>query len=147
MNRRDVNKTLALATFGSSFALDTALAQTATSKPVKLIDLEKIDAKWKYLEFSFEGIVCLLQRTDVPKEATPRALVIEKEAFAAVSRVCTHAGCQTELPKTDGLHVCDCHGSEFNALGLVTRGPARTALPSIKLELREKAIWAVGVIK
>ena len=147
MNRREVNKTLALATFGSSFALNSALAQTAPSKAVRLIDLEKIDAKWKYLEFTFEGIACLLQRVEVPKEATPRALVVEKEAFSAVSRVCPHAGCQTELPKADGLHICDCHGSEFSPLGLVTRSPARTALPSIKLELREKAIWAVAVVR
>jgi Rieske Fe-S protein len=146
MNRREANKTLALAAFGSSFALETALAQTTPPKAMKLVDLAKIDAKWKPLEFTFEGTACLLQRIAVPKEVTPRALVIEKEAFTAVSRVCTHAGCQTELPPTDGSHYCDCHGSKFDALGLVTAGPARKPLPGVKLELREKAIWAVGLI-
>ena len=146
MNRREANKTLALAALGSSFALDTALAQTTPIKAMKLVDLDKIDAKWKPLEFTFEGIACLLQRVTVPKEATPRALVVEKEAFSAVSRICTHAGCQTELPKTDGVHYCDCHGSEFNELGLVKAGPARVALRGVKLEVKEKAIWAVAFL-
>ncbi len=145
MNRREANKTLALAAIGSSLALETALAQTAV-KAQKLIDLEKIDAKWKSLEFTFENTACILQRVAVPKEKTPRALLVEKEAFAAVSRRCTHAGCQTELPKTDGSHYCDCHGSQFDELGLVTAGPARTPLAAIKLEVREKAIWAVGFL-
>ena len=146
MNRREANKTLALAALGSSFALETALAQTAPVKSIKLVDLNKIDAKWKPLEFTFENRACLLQRVTVPKEKTDRALVVEKEAFSAVSRRCTHAGCQTELPKTDGVHYCDCHGSEFDGLGLVKAGPARTPLTAVKLEVREKAIWAVAFI-
>jgi cytochrome b6-f complex iron-sulfur subunit len=146
MNRRDVNKSLALAAFGSSFALETALAQTTPPKAMKLVDLEKIDAKWKPLEFTFEGKACLLQKVTVPKEETPRALVVGKEAFSAVTRTCPHAGCQTELPQTDGSHVCDCHGSKFDALGLVTVGPARKPLTGVKLEVREKAIWAVALI-
>jgi Rieske Fe-S protein len=146
MNRREANKTLALAAFGSSFALETALAQTNPPKAIKLVDLEKIDAKWKPLEFTFEGAACLLQRITVPKEETPRALVVAKEAFSAVSRRCTHAGCQTELPQADGVHHCDCHGSKFDALGNVTGGPARVALRGVKLEVREKAIWAVAFL-
>ena len=146
MNRREANKTLALAAFGSSFALETALAQTTPVKAVKLVDLDKIDAKWKPLEFTFENRACLLQRVAVPKEKTARALVIDKEAFAAVSRICTHAGCQTELPKANGNHFCDCHGSEFDELGLVKTGPARSPLTAVKLEVREKAIWAVAFL-
>lgn len=140
MNRREM---LALTAVGT-LALETVLAQKAPPKAIKLIDLDKIEAKFKPLEFTFEGTACLLQRVPVPKTATLRALVVEKEAFSAVSRRCTHVGCQTELPKTDGVHVCDCHGSEFDALGLVLAGPASTPLAAVKLEVREKALWAVS---
>jgi Rieske Fe-S protein len=48
----------------------------------------------------------------------------------AMSAICTHQGCFLEdSSKTvsNGLH-CPCHGSAFDGNGLVTNGPAGTAL-------------------
>jgi nitrite reductase/ring-hydroxylating ferredoxin subunit len=48
-----------------------------------------------------------------------------------MSAVCTHASCLLD----DGAQTisaglsCPCHGSTFDGNGLVTNGPARTALP------------------
>jgi len=48
----------------------------------------------------------------------------------AMTLTCTHAGCdmgQAGTVSPQGL-VCGCHGSEFDANGNVTRGPASQAL-------------------
>jgi Rieske Fe-S protein len=47
---------------------------------------------------------------------------------AALSAVCTHAGCTVEVQSTDPPLTCPCHGSEFSSDGAVLRGPARAAL-------------------
>lgn len=46
--------------------------------------------------------------------------------FAAYSMVCTHQGCLTEIQ--NNTFFCPCHGSQFNASGQVTRGPASLPL-------------------
>jgi len=50
--------------------------------------------------------------------------------FYAMTLTCTHAGCdigQRGTVSAQGL-VCGCHGSEFDANGNVTRGPATQPL-------------------
>lgn len=51
--------------------------------------------------------------------------------FVAVNAVCTHAGCTVQYEPPRRL-VCPCHGAEFDALtGVVLRGPAQSALPTL----------------
>lgn len=51
--------------------------------------------------------------------------------FSALLMKCTHQG--TELQAAgDHLH-CPAHGSEFNNKGMMTQGPAETALRSFKI--------------
>ncbi len=45
----------------------------------------------------------------------------------AVSLVCTHLGCIVAV-KDDGAFACPCHGSQFDARGRVTGGPAPKGL-------------------
>ncbi len=47
--------------------------------------------------------------------------------FQAISAKCTHLGCAVDR-QADGTYLCPCHGSAFDAKGLVTRGPAKKAL-------------------
>lgn len=60
---------------------------------------------------------------------TPFAVVnVDGQTALAVNAVCTHQGCTaTWRDGANKLH-CDCHGSEFNAMGTVLHGPAASPL-------------------
>lgn len=55
--------------------------------------------------------------------------------IAAVSAVCTHAGCIVDFDSSQKLVTCPCHGSEFGEDGRVIRGPARAPLRSYSASL------------
>jgi len=61
------------------------------------------------------------------------SLLIGRDAqgLYARSSLCTHSGCNMntkgKLLANGGIH-CNCHGSEFDLTGVVTRGPAAKAL-------------------
>jgi cytochrome b6-f complex iron-sulfur subunit len=46
--------------------------------------------------------------------------------YTALSRICTHAGCDVGI--AGGGFSCPCHGSQFDATGQATQGPAENAL-------------------
>lgn len=56
-----------------------------------------------------------------------KLFVVRKEAsFRALSAVCTHLGCTVD--RADEGFRCPCHGSEFDAEGARTGGPAPRGL-------------------
>ncbi len=57
----------------------------------------------------------------------PVALWRDPDGIHAVSRRCSHLGCQVQLT-AEGTLACPCHGSRFDSRGRVTAGPARTDL-------------------
>jgi len=57
------------------------------------------------------------------------------EGFTALSAVCTHPGCITELRAADNLIACPCHGSKFNRNGVKVAGPAPQPLPHLSVQL------------
>jgi len=60
------------------------------------------------------------------------ALLIRKDATLTVlSLACSHLGC-TVKPDSDGFS-CPCHGSSFDGLGRVVRGPAVHPLAHLRL--------------
>jgi cytochrome b6-f complex iron-sulfur subunit len=134
LNRRD------FAIMCATFVLGHGVA--CASQPYKIIELEKITATFSHLEFEFEREACVLQKVDVPRQAHPRVLVYGRLAFVALSRLCPHAGCQTQAPE-NGNHFCPCHGSEFDSLGLRLAGPSRHPLAALRLEVREGALYAM----
>ena len=51
----------------------------------------------------------------------------DEMGFGAFSSKCTHLGCTVQ--RTAAGFACPCHGAKYDALGRVTAGPARRALP------------------
>jgi Rieske Fe-S protein len=69
-----------------------------------------------------------------------------EDTFIAFSRLCTHHGCPVFFRPEANQFDCPCHGGVFSATdGSVLAGPPPKALPQIKLELRGRQIFAVGI--
>ncbi|MDO4898528.1 MAG: Rieske (2Fe-2S) protein [Rothia sp. (in: high G+C Gram-positive bacteria)] len=61
--------------------------------------------------------------------------------FHAFSSVCTHQGCQINAQKEKVMN-CPCHSSVFSLEdGSPQGGPAETALPEFKVEIKGDRIW------
>jgi len=60
------------------------------------------------------------------------AVMREKDAFIAMSLVCTHLGCTVSITP-EGM-VCPCHGSRFDRQGRVLTGPAQQPLARLTVE-------------
>jgi Rieske Fe-S protein len=56
--------------------------------------------------------------------------------FVAMTTVCTHLGCEVDLPKAAGENIkCPCHGSVFSSKdGSVITGPATAPLQKFRTE-------------
>ncbi len=63
----------------------------------------------------------------------PAVVQHSSDGFTALSLVCTHLGCTVE--EAPGGFQCPCHGSRYDMLGSVTRGPAGKALRRLSVEL------------
>lgn len=53
---------------------------------------------------------------------------VSQTNVAAFSTKCTHQGCDVNLPASNGVISCPCHGSTFSIQGHVTGGPAQSNL-------------------
>jgi Rieske Fe-S protein len=62
------------------------------------------------------------------------ALMREGDVIYALNLVCTHLGCTINVTPTE--LVCPCHGSSFDRLGRVVRGPADRPLLRYLVEER-----------
>lgn len=145
MNRRDVNKTIAVGI--TALATGQSLAQNAP-QPVRIIELSKLAELWSDAEFRFQNQPSLLVRVPVTKEASPRVLKLsDTVAITAYSRLCTHSGCLVPLPDRQQNIECGCHGSQFKADGSLVAGPAPEALRAIRLEVREGVVFALGFLE
>ncbi len=71
------------------------------------------------------------------------ALLVRKQAVAAVSLECTHLGCLLNV--VDEGFFCPCHGSEFGPLGEVYTGPATRSLPWHDLKINNGKVWVQSV--
>ena len=70
-------------------------------------------------------------RTVLPD--VPALLIRNNAGFNAYSLVCTHLGCTVQA-KADAF-ACPCHGSRYDAHGIVTKRPAGNPLQVLRVEV------------
>ena len=61
------------------------------------------------------------------------------DCFVAVSRVCTHEGCETSYDT--GRFVCPCHGAVFDLDGSVIAGPTSVAVRAFPIQREGDRLW------
>ena len=70
------------------------------------------------------------------------ALFRDDSGFYALSLVCTHLGCTVTV--AGDVLSCPCHGSRFDLLGKVLKGPADRALERLVVEKRGDRVEVVA---
>jgi arsenite oxidase small subunit len=70
-----------------------------------------------------------------------------KKSIVAYSLFCQHMGCPVEYQAKTREFVCPCHQTRYDPerLGSIIQGLAMTPLPRVILQVKQGAVWAVGV--
>jgi cytochrome b6-f complex iron-sulfur subunit len=86
------------------------------------------------------------QPDTVKLDADNKIYVVRQEqgSFYCMSAICTHLGCLTFWKGDENLVACPCHGSRFNKLGEVVRGPAPRSLPHYLITLDDRGQLVVN---
>ena len=82
-----------------------------------------------------------------PNEHEPCLLVrLSEREFVAFGQKCTHLSCAVVPRPDEGIFYCPCHEGRFDLKsGVPIAGPPKRPLPRVRLELRGRDIFAVGV--
>ena len=67
----------------------------------------------------------------------------QEGGVSVLSAKCTHAGCEVAVDRT-GTYSCPCHGSQFNYDGTVKKGPAKTNLEALVVQISDTGEVLVG---
>ncbi|AFY76419.1 Rieske Fe-S protein [Pleurocapsa sp. PCC 7327] len=72
-------------------------------------------------------------------------IITEKHQIApyGIRPVCTHLGCTVDWKSERNRFVCPCHGSEYDAMGRVEKGPAKRPLPLVTVVVKQNQIRLV----
>ncbi|MHB1929322.1 MAG: QcrA and Rieske domain-containing protein [Acidimicrobiales bacterium] len=57
--------------------------------------------------------------------------------FVALDQTCTHLGCRVPFCRSSRWFECPCHGSRFNAVGELRRGPAPRGLDRYPIRIED----------
>jgi cytochrome b6-f complex iron-sulfur subunit len=131
------------------------------------VDIEELCLKYPYnarCEDYLPGVAAL-DEAEIPYEAAailetaavgdrliadglskPAYLVIEAGpaiATYALSAVCPHLGCTVNWNAAEAKFICPCHGSQFNAAGEVTGGPASSGLSLVTVVVKDDQVRLV----
>jgi cytochrome b6-f complex iron-sulfur subunit len=67
------------------------------------------------------------------------AVFRDQQGVYAISRVCTHLGCIVK--PTEAGFECPCHGSRYDASGVVTKGPAPRPLQWLEVKQQGGVVY------
>lgn len=146
LSRRQLLAAGAAAT-GAAVVLDAegaGAAAQATYPRYRVITLSRLrvnrPVNFKY-PLSAQPNVLLDLGHSVPGGAGP------KKSIVAFSTLCQHMGCPVAYSRSQREFVCPCHQSRYDAqrLSSIVQGVATRALPRVLLEVRNGAVYAVGV--
>jgi len=114
---------IASALVGRTFAKVSEKSDPTVSGSSQIIELAKINVGQTHQFALSNGMPAILFRT--------------KTGVFAYSATCTHQGCTVTYKNSNKSLYCPCHGAEFDPFknGGVLTGPARDALPSVKVKI------------
>jgi len=114
---------IASALVGRTFAKVSEKSDPTVSGSSQIIELAKINVGQTHQFALSNGMPAILFRT--------------KTGVFAYSATCTHQGCTVTYKNSNKSLYCPCHGAEFDPFknGGVITGPARDALPSVKVKI------------
>jgi arsenite oxidase small subunit len=145
-SRREVLAAGAAGAVGAAAAgAGLAEAAPATSYPkLRVAALAKLKPNHP-VTFSYplksQASVLLNMGRAVPGGVGPRKSIV------AYSLFCQHMGCPVEYQANIREFVCPCHQSRYDPerLGSIIQGVAMLPLPRVLLQVKQGAVWAVGV--
>jgi len=146
LSRRELLLTGAAgATAAAASGAGIARAAAPASYPrLKVIDLAKLKTNTP-VTFNYplkqQPSILLDMGSAVPKGVGPNKSIV------AYSLFCQHMGCPVEYQPDIREFVCSCHQSRYDPerLGGIIQGLAMLPLPRVLLQLKQGAVWAVGV--
>ncbi len=65
---------------------------------------------------------------------------ISSTSYFALSKICTHEGCEVFFNTSTGQLPCPCHGSVFDINGNVVKGPALTPIKKYSVSLSDNKL-------
>lgn len=125
-------------------ATEGANARTQAYPAVRVVDLATLKVN-RPVSFNYplqkQASVLLDLGRAVPGGVGP------KRSIVAYSVFCQHMGCPVEYQAKAREFFCPCHQSRYDPerLGSLIHGLAMQPLPRVLLQVRRKAVWAVGV--
>jgi Rieske Fe-S protein len=140
-SRRDFTKLLGLTSLafvvGQAWIVGLSLRQQAkgTLPPLEIagVDALPVGAS-KLFHYPTELDPCLLVR-------------VSADQFVAFGQKCTHLSCPVIPRVAEGLFYCPCHNGSFDLrTGYPVAGPPRRPLPRVRLEVRDRKVFATGVV-
>jgi arsenite oxidase small subunit len=147
LSRRDVLKAgvVGAATAAAVTAGVTEAAAAAPPYPrLRVVDLAQLETN-RPVTFAYPlakqpNVLVDIGRA-VPAGVGPGASIV------AYSILCQHMGCPIEYQRGAREFVCPCHQSRYDPerLGAIIQGVAMQPLPRVLLQVREGAVWAVGL--
>jgi arsenite oxidase small subunit len=144
LSRRSLLAAGAAGTVAAATAATTAEAKARTYPRLQVISLDRLKVNRAHtFDYPLEGQTSVLIDLGrrVPGGVGP------KRSIVAYSALCQHMGCAVAYRRKERELFCPCHQSRYDPerLGSIIQGVAMRALPTIRLQVRNGAVFAVGV--